>query len=161
MSVSREIVATYRGPGRVVRRLLGAAPNEGRALAILMAACVVVFVAQWPRLSREAHLTDQELNPLLGGALLGWVFIAPLFFYLLAWVSHLLSKLAGGRGTGYGARVALFWAFLAGSPILLLWGLIAGFIGAGPGLNLVGIVWIAVFLWFWIAGLREAEWGTR
>ncbi len=161
MSVSREIVATYRGPGRVVRRLLGAAPNEGRALAILMAACVVVFVAQWPRLSREAHLTDQELNPLLGGALLGWVFIAPLFFYLLAWVSHMLSKLAGGRGTGYGARVALFWAFLAGSPILLLWGLIAGFIGAGPGLNLVGIVWIAVFLWFWIAGLREAEWGTR
>ncbi len=161
MSVSREIVATYRGPGRVVRRLLGAAPNEGRALAILMAACVVVFVAQWPRLSREAHLTDQELNPLLGGALLGWVFIAPLFFYLLAWVSHLLSKLAGGRGTGYGARVALFWAFLAGSPILLLWGLVAGFIGAGPGLNLVGIVWIAVFLWFWIAGLREAEWGTR
>jgi len=161
MSVSREIVATYRGPGRVVRRLLGAAPNEGRALAILMAACVVVFVAQWPRLSREAHLTDQELNPLLGGALLGWVFIAPLFFYLLAWVSHLLSKLAGGRGTGYGARVALFWAFLAGSPILLFWGLIAGFIGAGPGLNLVGILWIAVFLWFWIAGLREAEWGTR
>ena len=161
MSVSREIVATYRGPGRVVRRLLGAAPNEGRALAILMAACVVVFVAQWPRLSREAHLTDQELNPLLGGALLGWVFIAPLFFYLLAWVSHMLSKLAGGRGTGYGARVALFWAFLAGSPILLLWGLVAGFIGAGPGLNLVGIVWIAVFLWFWIAGLREAEWGTR
>lgn len=73
----------------------------------------------------------------------------------------MLSKLAGGRGTGYGARVALFWAFLAGSPILLLWGLIAGFIGAGPGLNLVGIVWIAVFLWFWIAGLREAEWGTR
>lgn len=161
MSVSREIVATYRGPGRVVRRLLGAAPNEGRALATLMAACVVVFVAQWPRLSREAYLTDQELNPLLGGALLGWVFIAPLFFYLLAWISHMLSKLAGGRGTGYGARVALFWAFLAGSPILLLWGLIAGFIGAGAGLNLVGILWVAAFLWFWIAGLREAEWGAR
>ena len=49
-----------------------------------------------------------------------------------------------------------------GGPFsVLLWGLIAGFIGAGPGLNLVGIVWIAVFLWFWIAGLREAEWGTR
>ena len=159
MSVSHEIVATYRGPGRVVRRLLGGVPNEGRALAIIMAACIVVFVAQWPRLSREAHITEQELNPLLGGALLAWVFIAPLFFYLLAFVTHLLARLAGGRGTGYGARMALFWAFFAASPLLLLWGLVAGFIGHGPALMIVGVLWFAIFAWFWIAGLREAEWG--
>ncbi|MEI4195089.1 YIP1 family protein [Roseovarius sp. E0-M6] len=161
MSVSREIVATYRGPGRVIRRLLSDGVHEGRALAILMGACLIVFVAQWPRLSREAHLTGQELNPLLGGALLGWVFIAPLFFYLLAFIIHLLSRAFGGSGTGYGARVALFWAFLASTPLVLLHGLVAGFVGPGPGLLAVGVLWCGVFLWFWIAGTREAEWGQE
>lgn len=159
MSLSREIVASYRGPGRVVRRLLVSGQREGRALAILMGACVIVFVAQWPRLAREAHLTEQELNPLLGGALLGWVFIAPLFFYALALIVHQISRLFGGRGSGYGARIALFWAFLASTPLILLHGMVAGFIGPGPGLAGVGVLWSAVFLWFWGAGLREAEWG--
>lgn len=159
MSVSQQIVATYKGPGRVVRRLLSGPESEGRALAILMAACVITFIGQLPRLSREAHLSGEELNPLLGGALLGWVFMAPLIFYALAFVSHLLSRLAGGRGTGYGARIALFWALLAASPLILLWGLMAGFAGPGAGLTLVGLMWCIVFLWFWIAGLRVAEWG--
>ena len=30
----------------------------------------------------------------------------------------------------------------------------------GPGLTGVGVVWVAVFLWFWLSNLREAEWGT-
>src|SRR6056297_3607009 len=104
MSVSREIVATYRGPGRVIRRLLSDGAHEGRALAILMGACLIVFVAQWPRLSREAHLTGQELNPLLGGALLGWVFIAPLIFYLIAFLSHMVLWVLKRPSTGYATR---------------------------------------------------------
>lgn len=158
MPVTTDIVATYRGPRRVMRRLLDRGSREDRALAILIAACVLVFIAQWPRLAREAFLTERELNPLLGGALLGWIFIAPLLFYLLALLSHGLARLAGGCGSAYGARLALFWAFLAASPLLLLHGLVAGFIGPGPGLTAVGLIWLAVFGWFWIAGLREAEW---
>lgn len=161
MPVTTDIVATYRGPRRVVRRLLGMGLREDRALAILIAGCAVVFVAQWPRLAREAHLTGQELNPLLGGALLAWIFLAPLMLYALALLSHGLARLVGGRGTAYGARLALFWAFLAASPLILLHGLVAGFIGPGPGLQAVGVIWLAVFGWFWTAGLREAEWSTR
>ena len=160
MPVTTDIVASYRGPRPVMRRLLAMPVNEGRALAILMAGCLVTFIGQWPRLAREAHLTGQELNPLLGGALLGWIFIAPLAFYALAFLSHLASRAFGARGTGYGARLALFWAFLAASALLLLFGLVAGFIGPGPGLTGVGVVWVAVFLWFWLSNLREAEWGT-
>ncbi|MFB9150629.1 YIP1 family protein [Roseovarius ramblicola] len=160
MPVARDIVATYRGPRRVVRRLLEMGEREDRALVTLIAACVVVFVAQWPRLAREAHLTGQDLNPLLGGALLGWVFIAPLMLYALAFLSHGVARLVGGRGTMYGARLALFWAFLAASPLILLHGLVAGFIGPGPGLQGVGLIWCGVFLWFWISGLREAEWSS-
>ncbi|WP_300547071.1 YIP1 family protein [Roseovarius sp.] len=161
MPVTRDIVATYRGPRRVVRRLLDVGPREDRALVILVAACGMTFIAQWPRLAREAHLTGQELNPLLGGTLLAWVFIAPLIFYTLALLSHGLARVLRGRGTGYGARLALFWALLAASPIILLHGLVAGFIGPGPGLQIVGLIWLGIFGWFWIAGWIEAEWGRR
>ncbi|RKF17045.1 YIP1 family protein [Roseovarius spongiae] len=160
MPVTRDIVATYRGPGRVMRRLLAAGPREDRALAILMAGCAVMFVAQWPRIAREAHLAGRELNADLGASLLAWVFLAPLIFYLLALLSHWGARALGGRGSPYGARLALFWAFLASMPVLLLNGLVAGFIGSGPALQAVGLIWCAVFAWFWIGGLREAEWGA-
>ena len=157
MAVTRNITATYRGPGRVVRRLLDAGPREDRALAYLMAGCVVVFVAQLPRLAREAHLTGQDLDMLMGATLMSWVFIAPLALYVLAGLSHLMARLVGGKGTGYGARLALFWALLASSPLMLLNGLVAGFIGPGLELQIIGLVWLLVFGWFWIAGLMTAE----
>ncbi len=159
MAVTRDIAATYRGPGAVMRRLLSMGQREDRALAILMAGCVAMFVAQWPRLAREAYLTEQELNPLLGGALLAWAFIAPLIFYAIALISHLIARVFGGRGSGFGARLSLFWALLAASPLVLLHGLVAGFIGPGPGLTAIGILWLVAFVAFWALGLREAEWG--
>ena len=80
MSVTRDILATYKGPGQVVSRRLAMGIREDRGLAVLMAACVTIFIAQWPRLAREAHLSGQELNMMLGGSLLVWVFIMPLAF---------------------------------------------------------------------------------
>lgn len=157
MAVTRDIAATYRGPGRVVGRLLERGQREDRALAILMAGCALVFVAQLPRLSREAHLTGRELNMLLGASLLAWVIIAPLIFYCLAALSHLVARALGGQGGWYGARLALFWALLAASPLLLLHGLVAGLVGPGAGRDIVGLLWLGVFLWFWMAGLRQAE----
>lgn len=157
MPVTSDITATYRGPGRVMRRLLSMGQREDRALAILMSACVLVFVAQMPRLAREAHVTGQELNMLLGGTLLAWVIIAPLLLYVIAALSHVVARLFGGRGDWYGARLALFWSLLAASPLLLLHGLVAGFIGPGPALQGVGFLWLVVFGWFWISSLRQAE----
>lgn len=157
MSALTDIAATYRGPGGVLRRLLAQGQREDRALAILMAGCALVFVSQWPKLARDAYLSGQELNPLLGGSLLGWVIIAPLFLYLLAALSHLVARLVGGKGTFFGARIALFWALLATAPLFLLHGLVAGFIGPGVQLTIVGALWCAVFLWFWLSGLWAAE----
>ncbi|GGL88291.1 hypothetical protein GCM10011534_07900 [Pseudooceanicola nanhaiensis] len=157
MSALTDIAATYRGPGGVLRRLLARGQREDRALAILMAGCALVFVAQWPRLAREAHLTGQDLNPLLGASLLGWIIIMPLVLYLVAGVAHIIARVLGGRGSFYGARLALFWALLAASPLLLLHGLVAGFIGPGPQLVLVGALWCAVFLWFWLGGMVAVE----
>ncbi|WP_412508401.1 YIP1 family protein [Roseovarius sp. SYSU LYC5161] len=159
MPVTTDIVATYRGPRVVMRRLLAMGANEGRALAILMAGCAVVFIGQWPRLARQAHLEGTDLNPLLGGALLGWIFMAPLAMYALAFLLHLVCRAVGAQGTAHDTRLALFWTFLAASPVMLLHGLVAGFVGPGPGLQGVGLIWVAVFLWFLVANLREAGWG--
>ncbi|WP_171207465.1 MULTISPECIES: YIP1 family protein [unclassified Ruegeria] len=158
MPVTTDIVATYRGPGRVVGRLMKMGPREDRALAFVMAFCVIGFVAQLPSLARRAHLEDLELNMLMGGALMGSVFILPLLLYVLAWISHGVARLFGGSGSSYGARLALFWALLASTPLVLLNGLVAGFIGPGPTLTLAGLLWVAVFLWFWLSGLKQSLW---
>ena len=138
-------------------RLLALGPREDRALAYLMAGCLIVFIAQMPRLAREAHINGDDLNMLMGASLMAWVFVAPLVLYVLAAISHVIAKVFRGKGTHYGARLALFWALLASSPLMLLNGLVAGFIGPGLELQAVGFLWFAVFGWFWIGGLVAAE----
>ena len=157
MPVTTDIVASYRRPAQVMRRLLSAGTREDRALAMLMAGCVLAFISQLPRLAREAHLTGEELNPMLGGALFAWLFISPLMFYLIAAFSHLVARLFKGKGDWFGARLALFWAFLAASPLLLLNGLTAGFVGPGAALTLVGFIWFVAFMVIWLVSLKVAE----
>lgn len=94
---------------------------------------------------------------LLGGALMGWVFIVPLVLYGVAAITRLIAMALGGRGTFYGARLALFWAVLAASPLFLLVGLVAGLIGPGLELQVVGLLWFAFFAWFWFAGLMTTQ----
>jgi hypothetical protein len=161
MAVTTDIVATYRKPGRVVARLLGAGPREDRALVMLLGGCVVMFVAQWPRLARQSFLAGDDLQLLMAGSLFGILFVLPLLLYALALFSRGLIWILGGRSTGFAARLALFWALLAASPLMLLWGLVAGFIGEGLELKMTGALWLAIFLWFWMAGLRQAGWGVR
>ncbi|MFK7753815.1 MAG: YIP1 family protein [Sedimentitalea sp.] len=157
MPVTSDITATYRGPGRVMVRLLAMGPREDRALAFLMAFCLVAFVAQLPGLARKSHIQGLDLDMQMGGALMGSVFLMPLLLYVLAGFSHVVARVFGGQGDWYGARLALFWSLLASTPLLLLNGLVAGFIGQGPALQGVGLLWCGVFLWFWVSSLRTAE----
>jgi len=163
MALTGDIVATYRGPGRVVKRLLEKGRSEPFALSLAMAGCVVAFVAQWPRISRESYLQGAESEGALSyySAFIALVFIMPVILYVLAAVSHLVARLMGGQGSGYGARIAVFWAFLASAPLFLFHGMVAGFIGPGQQQSIVGFLWLAAFVWFWIAGLRQAEWGRK
>lgn len=160
MSIVTDIAATYRAPGRIAARLISSGPREDRALAYLMGACGLMFVAQLPRLSRQAHLDGQDFGMLLGGALMGWVFIAPLFFYLLAWVSHLVLSVAISHSAAWSTRVALFWALLAATPLFLLLGLVLGFIGPGFQATVIGCIWFGAFILFWFAGLRQIGTGA-
>ena len=160
----------WRRPRVLIREKLGQGLREDRALAVLMGACLLFFVAQWPGLAREAFLLAEAakaagtppdqvptLQALMGSRLFALVFVAPLAFYVLAAVSHLVARLFGGRGTGFGARLALFWALLCIAPLILFQGLVAGFIGDGPATAAVGVLVFGGFLYLWINMLIEAE----
>ena len=156
MSITADIVRTYRSPGAVVREYAARGGGEDRAFLVLMLACGLIFVAQWPRLSREAYLTDRPLDMMIGGALMGWVFVAPLLLYVLAALSILLMRALGRAPRPADARFALFWALLSAAPLWLIYGLAAGFAGPGRTLSVIGAVAFAAFLWFWWAGLSAA-----
>ena len=158
MALASDIAASYRRPGAVVQRRLGNPDHaEGRALVTCMLACFLIFVAQWPRLSREAFLTDQDVQPMIAGALMGWIFIMPLALYALAGISHFVAKRLGGQGSYVEARMALFWSLLAATPLWLLWGLMAGFNGPGVGLDIIGIAALLAFVFIWAASLYAVE----
>ena len=156
-----QIVASYRNPRAVVQRMLAPAPREDRLLVILMAAAVLMFLAQWPAARRAAELDPAvPFQARLSGAMMATLFILPLGAYVLAGLTHLASRLMGGHGTGYGARVALFWALLCAAPLALVQGLVAGLAGPGALAAVTGAAVFAAFLWVWLSGLWVAEFGA-
>jgi len=158
MGLVADIKATYRGPRAVMRRHLAVGQREDRALMYLFLACLMIFVAQWPRLQREAFFDDSiPFDARLGGALMAWIFLAPLGLYAIAALSHAIARMLGGQGSWYSARMALFWALLAASPLWLLNGLMAGFAGPGAQTTVTGAIALAVFVLFWVLCLTEAE----
>ena len=156
MAVSSDIIASWRRPRVVMRRLLDMGQREDRALAFVMSACFLVFIAQWPRLSREAHLAGQELSQRISYELVSWLVVWPLVLYIFAVLLWAVLRLAGSAITPYGVRLSVFWSLLATTPAMLLYGLMRGFIGPGPEANLIGGVWVAGLLFILIQSLREA-----
>lgn len=158
MAITSDIAATWRAPRAKIRQMLGAGVDEGRAIAILMGALALIFVAQTPRLAREAHLDPVvPLDARMGVTLFALVFMAPLLFYGVAAISHLAARAMGGKGSWYGARLALFWSLLCTVPLMLLQGLVAGVIGQGPAATMVGLGVALAFVWIWINMLIEVE----
>ncbi len=161
MPVVRDILAVWGAPRRAIRARLAEGPREDRALAVLMGAAGLSFVAQWPGLARAAHLDPSiPLDARLGGALMATLFILPLVAYALAAAAHLAARLFGGRGSHHGARLALFWAMLAASPLTLLAGAVAGLSGPGPAAVAAGGLAAAATVALWLVMLAEAERGA-
>ena len=154
------MVRTYRAPRRVLSTKLAAGEREDRAFATLFGACLLIFISRWPVAARQSFYDDTvPFEALVGGQMMALIFIFPLIAYVLAALSHVVARIFGGKGTWFGARLALFWALLAASPLWLLYGLTEGFIGPGPAHDLTGVLALGAFLVFWISGLWEAETG--
>ena len=159
MSVIADIVESWRHPGVVLRRLLGQPRSEPFAFSLLVTGLVLLFVSLTPFLAREAYYQpDQPLTQRVLAAALAMAATVPLW-YLLAALGHLVARLVGGKGSYYGGRVALFWALVAGSPGLLVSGLVRGMRGTGGAADGIGLIAAAAFLILWVVMLREAERG--
>lgn len=157
MSVVDDIGRAWATPRRLIRSKLDQGLREDRALAVIMGAGLLVFVAQWPAAMRSATLDPSiPLDARLGGALMACIFFLPLIAYGIAWISFGVTRLFGAGGTGFGARLALFWAFLAVSPVMLLQGLLTGFLGHSVIGTFVQIIAGVGFLWMWMNMLIEA-----
>ncbi|MEJ1993468.1 MAG: YIP1 family protein [Maritimibacter sp.] len=156
MSVVSDIVRAYRVPRDVfAKRLSGAL--ESRALVILMVACLMIFLAQLPSAQRGAVFQPEvPFDARMAAALFRSIFIAPLVFYTIAWISQLVARAFGNKVSGLAMRFALFWALLVASPLWLFWGLIQGFSGNGAQASIVGSVALLGFLVHWTMNLSVA-----
>lgn len=157
MAITLDMLRSWRDPQGMIRARI-AMVREDRALATVVGAGILAFVAQMPALARAAHENpDVPLDARMGGALFFWLFAFPLLAYALAFVSHGVARLLGGQGSGFGARMALFWAFLCTTPAMLFLGLLRGFLGETPAVSGIGLLVFAGFLYLWITMLRAVE----
>ncbi len=159
MAVTSDIVESWRRPRVVLRRHLARGKSEAFAFSLLFVFLLMAFIAQYPGAARVSALNpDMPLSPQLLAKALGLLATIPLFYGLAA-LSRLVGKAVGGRGSWYGARLALFWALVAVTPLVLLVGMVAALIGPGPQLTAAGIAAFAGFLLQWILGLTVIEQG--
>ncbi len=97
-----------------------------------------------------------EFAPGAAGVAMGTLFLAPLLFYLLSAISGLIARLLNWRVSWRHARVALFWALLAATPLVLLEGIALLVFGEFPALQILSWLTIAFFAWVWVGGLLAA-----
>lgn len=154
----------WRDPRRAMADEIARGLSEPRALAQLVAACVLLFVASVPNAIREARAltVDDPVGATVTAHLFGWVAVAPLIAYGLAALVHLAARAFGARGSFLAARAALFWSALAGAPVALgvaLVGVAAEAAGQGGAAWLGGLRLVALGFWTWLfaASLAEAE----
>lgn len=159
MAVTSDIVESWRRPRQVLRRHLARGRSEAFAFSLLFVFLLIAFIAQYPGAARVTALNPEvPLPPQLLAKALGLLATIPLFYGLAA-LSRLVGKAVGGRGTWYGARLALFWALVAVTPFVLLVGMVAALIGPGLQLQATGGVAFAAFLFQWVLGLTVIEQG--
>lgn len=159
MSIVLDIAQTYTRPREVqLRQMRAGEHSEGRALAVLMGACFLLFVATLPNLSRQAFLDPSiPFQGRMAGAFFGWVLLMPLVFYMASLLLILVFKLLRFAVPGHHVRMAIFWALLASVPLWLMAGLAAGFTGESSGTKVSGLAAIGAFGVFTIFGLVAAR----
>lgn len=154
MSLTGAILRSWHSPRIVLRLLLAQDRREGRLLIYLTLGLGLVFIAQWPRLARDAT-PEVGLDALLAGALFGIMFIGPLLFYAIAGLITLPLWMAR-RVEGFAVRLALFWALLAVAPLALVQAAVTASLGHGMAALLLGVVILSLFVVILLAGLRVA-----
>ena len=154
----------WRAPRAAMARELARGPSEGRALVQLMAACGVLLVASLPNAVRQARTLgiDDAVEGAVSAHLFAYLALAPLLAYGFAALVHLVARAFGATGGFRAARAALFWSLLLAAPLALAVAVLGALAETAtpallPWLAPLGYAVLAAWLWFFAAGLAEAE----
>ncbi|RMF36548.1 MAG: YIP1 family protein [Alphaproteobacteria bacterium] len=157
----QRLAGGYRHPRAAFRAERAGDPPESRLLFYVVLACLVIFAARLPVLTRAVPpgLEAAALPTWFGGLFVANVIFAPLMLYGLAALSHLGSRLFGGRGTWKDARLALFWALLLAAPLVVVVNAAETVLGLGGTVvgTVLEVLPLPAFLWFWAVFLDEVE----
>ena len=157
MSAVSRVLLTYRSPSTAFELMYERPTNESTSLGYLMGACLLTYIAQWPYLARQAHLDGVDLQTSLAASLLAWLLIAPLLLYTLALFVYFFHKVLGGGKSSAQVRMGLFWSFFAASPLMMLLGIVKGFLGSGTAENIVGFAWLVMLAYFIFSAVTRAQ----
>ncbi|MCX7288174.1 MAG: YIP1 family protein, partial [Rhodobacterales bacterium] len=110
MTVTTDMVATWRAPRAALRRHLARGQSEPFAFALLLVFLALTFIGQWPAAAREAHFAGEPSSlPRILARGLAVLATIPLWYGLAA-LGRIVARVVGGQGTWYASRLALFWA---------------------------------------------------
>jgi len=154
MSVVINIYKTYYKPVQTYSKLFASGASEKENLAYLVGGCFISFVAEWPAQARQAFANQQPVDELMGAILLSNLFLLPLVFYLISMIVYFFAKIFRSNILGIEVRLIVFWSYLAATPILLLVGLVEGFLGKNFQYFITSGVWLSVFLAFIYSGFK-------
>ncbi|NBB98394.1 MAG: YIP1 family protein [Alphaproteobacteria bacterium] len=158
MSLTQNILRSYRDPARVVRGLAQGDLREPQVMFFALLACGLIFVAQWPGLSRAATIDPSvTFEQRMGGAMFGIMFLLPLILYGCAAVLKLGLRVGGAAVPGILVRLALFWSLLTVTPLMLLQGGLSAFLGSGPVSSGFGFVVLLVFLYILVKSVSAVR----
>ena len=73
---------------------------------------------------------------------------------MVALFVYFFAKIFRSDILGLEVRLIIFWAYLAATPILLLVGLVEGFLGKNFQYFIISGVWLSVFLAFIYSGFK-------
>ncbi|MEX0968882.1 MAG: hypothetical protein WD046_00405 [Paracoccaceae bacterium] len=160
MSLGADIFGAWRhGWGNALRRQIASGAGEERALGWVMVATVLLVVAQLPASYRNAlrsiDLPEQAPIAVVMTALFS-LFLAPLTFYAIAALAHLLARALGASGPFLNARLGLFWALLCVAPLALISAVLGNSLGPSYSNPLQYVVLLA-FLVIWADTMHVAE----
>ena len=156
MSVTTNMVRTYRAPRVTFRGMITQGIREPQILAFALVSCGLIFVAQWPGLSRAATIDPSiTFEQRMGGAMFGIVFMLPLLLYGVAGLLQLVLRVLAGPVQGLHVRLVLFWSLLSVTPLMLVQGGLSALVGPTQAVTAFGFVVTAVFLYILAAGLVE------
>lgn len=160
MTVTREIVRSYRGFGASMQRQIDSNPGEERVLVYLVMACLIFFIARVPgllELSAAAATAEISSVALFVTNLVGSFFFAPLMLYGLAALSHVVAKIFRGKGSFFHARLGLFWSLLLVSPLALVSTIIQSALPMEWLAQVLSFVMFVLFAYVWASCISVSE----